>query len=86
MLRNLYFIIIRGLAKSNRPLRIFIFGGALIAYGILKLLGYILDVQVNDNDISFLGAILIAVSIFVGYLASYGAMRFIELSASSEEN
>tara|TARA_Y100001935_G_C17302670_1_gene510278 strand:+ start:2859 stop:3128 length:270 start_codon:yes stop_codon:yes gene_type:complete len=77
--------LIKKLAIGNRPLRIFFFGGAIIAYGFLKLLGFLLGIEVNDNEISLSGSFLIAASIFIGYLISYRFMCFIDASASKYE-
>ena len=69
------------LTVGNRPLRIFIFGGALLAYFIMKLLGKIIGVDTNiGGDIDLPNAILMVISIPTGYAVSYGIMRLLENS------
>lgn len=68
------------LAVGNRPLRIFFFGGVLLAYVIMKLSGKLLGIDSHSSgDIDLPNAIVMAVSILLGFAASYKIMRYLEI-------
>ena len=68
------------LAVGNRPLRIFFFGGVLLAYVIMKLTAKLLGIDSASNgDIDVPNAIVMAVSILLGFAASYKIMRYLEI-------
>ena len=67
------------LSVGNRPLRIFLFGGVLIAYFTIPLLGMIFGIDTDSGaDIDLPNAILMAFSIMIGFATSYSLMRFLE--------
>jgi len=67
------------LSVGNRPMRIFFFGGVLLAYFTMKILGKILGIETDTGgDVDLPNAILMTISILIGFSASYGIMRFLE--------
>ena len=77
------------LSVGNRPLRIFFFGGVLLAYVIMKLSGKLLGIDSASNgDIDVPNAIIMAVSILLGFAASYKIMRYLEVNKrqNTEDN
>jgi hypothetical protein len=67
------------LSAGNRPIRIFFFGGALLAYSSMKILGKILGVETDSSgDVDLPGVILMMISILIGFAASYGILRLLE--------
>lgn len=69
------------LSVGNRPLRVFFFGGVLLAYVIMKLSGKLLGIDsYSSGDIDIPNAILMAVSILMGFAASYRIMRYLEIN------
>lgn len=67
------------LSVGNRPLRIFLFGGVLIAYFTIHVLGIILGIDTDTGaDIDLPNAILMTFSILIGFATSYGLMRALE--------
>lgn len=68
------------LSVGNRPLRIFFFGGVLLAYVIMKLTAKLLGIDsASSGDIDVPNAIVMAVSILLGFAASYKIMRYLEI-------
>ena len=77
------------LSVGNRPLRIFFFGGVLLAYVIMKLSGKLLGIDSHSSgDIDVPNAIVMAVSILLGFAASYKIMRYLEVNKrqNTEDN
>ena len=77
------------LSVGNRPLRIFFFGGVLLAYVIMKLSGKLLGIDSHSSgDIDVPNAIVMAVSILLGFAASYKIMRYLEINKrqNTEDN
>ena len=77
------------LSVGNRPLRIFFFGGVLLAYVIMKLSGKLLGIDSHSSgDIDLPNAIVMAVSILLGFAASYKIMRYLEINKrqNTEDN
>ena len=69
------------LSVGNRPIRIFFFGGVLLAYAIMKLSGKLMGIDSSSSgDIDVPNAILMAVSILMGFAASYKVMRYLEIN------
>ena len=67
------------LSVGNRPLRIFFFGGVLLAYIIMKVAGKLIGLDANSGgDIDLPNAVLMAVSILSGFYVSYSIMRYLE--------
>ncbi len=64
---------------GNRPLRIFFFGGVVLAYAIMKISGKLLGIEsTSSGDIDLPNAVLMAVSILMGFAASYRTMQYLE--------
>lgn len=77
------------LSVGNRPLRIFFFGGVLLAYVIMKLSGKLLGIDSHSSgDIDVPNALLMVVSILLGFAASYKIMRYLEINKrqNTEDN
>lgn len=77
------------LSVGNRPLRIFFFGGVVLAYVIMKLSAKLLGIDSQSSgDIDIPNAILMAVSILTGFASSYKIMRYLEINKrqNTEDN
>ena len=67
------------LSVGNRPLRIFLFGGVLISYFNIPLLGMVFGIDTDTGaDIDIPNAILMTLSIMTGFAISYAVMRYLE--------
>ena len=77
------------LSVGNRPLRIFFFGGALLAYVIMKLSGKLMGIDSSSGgDIDVPNALLMVISILLGFVDSYKIMRYLEVNKrqNTEDN
>ena len=81
MTRRLKDKLLDELSVGNRPIRIFFFGGALLAYFTMKILGKILGIETDSGgDVGLFNAILMTMSILIGFAASYGLCAFWRIS------
>ena len=81
--------LIDALASGNRPIRIFLFGGIIVSYVVMQLLGRLLGVVTDIDDEFHLPAILlIAVSLLAGFGSSFSVVYYLEShsSESAEED
>ncbi|TNF99809.1 MAG: hypothetical protein EP297_04860 [Gammaproteobacteria bacterium] len=74
------------LAVDNRPLQIFFYGGILLAYIIMLLIGFVFGIDTNmGDDIDLKNIILMIVSILLGFWISYSFMCFLENAKESRQ-
>lgn len=80
MKRKLEDFYIQAVTEGTRPIRILIFGGTIMALLILMGLAKIFNIDIDiGKDIRFSHAILIVISILVGFSASFGIVHGAEL-------
>lgn len=71
---------IDAITTGNRPIRIFFFGGVFIAYLVMKILSSILGIGMEiGGHIELPGAILMAVSLLIGFGISYSIIHFADV-------
>ncbi len=74
------------LTAGNRPIRILLFGGIFLAWLIMTILAKIFGVNTNvDGDINFSYVILIMISLFTGFGASYALVNFLDARKRQRE-
>ena len=79
MKRRLTDKFVDALTAGNRPIRIFFFGGVLLAYLFMTVLGKIFGLNTNlGGDINLPNIILMTISILIGFGVSYSAMDFLD--------
>ena len=79
MIKGLIDKLVDVLSVGNRPLRIFLFGGVLISYFTIPLLGMVFGIDTDTGaDIDIPNAILMTLSIMIGFATSYALMRYLE--------
>ena len=79
MKRRLTDIFVDALTAGNRPLRILIFGGVLLAWLTMKILAKIFGVNTNiGGDVDLPNVILIIISLLIGFGAAYSLVSFLD--------
>ncbi len=74
------------LTAGNRPIRILLFGGIFLAWLIMTLLAKIFGVNTNiDEDINLPYVILVMISLFTGFGASYALVDFLDARKRQRE-
>ncbi len=67
------------LMQGTRPLRILIFGGIFLAWLVMILLAWLLNIETDiGGEIVFENVMLIAVSLLIGFGAAFRIFRFLE--------
>lgn len=75
--------LIDALASGNRPIRIFVFGGIILAYLVMLLLGKLLDINVNiDDEFDWPGIFLMVVSLLIGFGVSFSVVQYVDTHKS----
>ncbi len=68
------------ITAGNRPIRIFFFGGIFIAFLVMKILSSVLGIDTEIGGyIDLPGAVLMAVSLLIGFGISYSIIRFADV-------
>ena len=71
---------IQAVTEGTRPVRILIFGGTIMALLTLMGLAKIFNIDIDiGRDIRLSHAILIVISILVGFSAAFGIVHYAEL-------
>ena len=77
MKNRLIDLCVNAITEGTRPIRIFIFGGTFLALFLWMMLANYLDIDTDvGRSIDLPNAILIGISIFIGFGTAFGIVHF----------
>ena len=78
---------IDALARGNRPVRIFLFGGIITAYIVMSLLGRLLGIDTDiDDEFDWPAIVLMIISLLSGFAASFSVVQYVETHKTKAED